>query len=58
MQELAKCGRFFTSIFAELTINGLKFQLLPYLKKWLSGKNFANNEEIDNYFEEINGFHY
>jgi len=32
------------------------------LKKWLGGKRFANNEEVesavDDYFEELDGFHY
>jgi len=32
------------------------------LKKWLGGKRFANNEEVesavDGYFEKLDGFHY
>jgi histone-lysine N-methyltransferase SETMAR len=36
--------------------------LFPNLKKWLSGKRFANNEEVesavDGYFEELDNSHY
>ena len=36
--------------------------LFPNLKKWLGGKRFANNEEVESaaggYFEELYGSHY
>ena len=36
--------------------------LFPNLKKWLGGKRFANNDEVepavDGYFEELDGSHY
>ena len=36
--------------------------LFPYLKKWLGGQGFANNEEVkstvDDYFEKLGSFHY
>jgi histone-lysine N-methyltransferase SETMAR len=36
--------------------------LFPNLKKWLGGKRFANNEEVqsavDGYFEELDYSHY
>jgi histone-lysine N-methyltransferase SETMAR len=36
--------------------------LFPKLKKWLAGKRFANNEEVesavDGYFEELDNSHY
>lgn len=36
--------------------------LFPNLKKWLGGKRFANNEEVesvvDGYFEELDDSHY
>lgn len=36
--------------------------IFPNLKKWLGGKRFSNNEEVESavegYFEEIDGSHY
>lgn len=40
----------------------LDYFLFPNLKKWLDGKKFANNEEVESavnsYFEEFDGSHY
>jgi histone-lysine N-methyltransferase SETMAR len=45
---------------SDLAVSGYIF--FPNLKKWLGGKRFASNEDVDSavnsYFGELEGFHY